>query len=228
MTTDGLDSDGKGSDFLICRKCGCRLERGVKTCPYCDEVVGDASIPKASSSRKERVSLLPLHSLAPVPETREETLAELYRLQKYFAETANKYEVMDDLLMKAERWKEPSFFRWMMAGGFVATLCYFLILINLPKGFVSLFFILWAMVTVVGYTESGRRYEKVRERMAGDILQLRNAIRTHFNHAENCFLPLDYTEQTRLKALIEDLDSGRSASFEDYRLEKDYEKARMI
>jgi len=49
------------------------------------------------------VSLLPLHSLAPVPETREETLAELYRLQKYFAETANKYEVMDDLLMKAER-----------------------------------------------------------------------------------------------------------------------------
>ena len=110
----------------------------------------------------------------------------------------------------------------------MATLCYFLILINLPKGFVSLFFILWAMVTVVGYTESGRRYEKVRERMAGDILQLRNAIRTHFNRAENCFLPLDYTEQTRLKALIEDLDSGRSASFEDYRLEKDYEKARMI
>ena len=212
---------------MICRKCGCLLDKGTKTCLFCGEPAapgGDDLITRAIGDDEGRASRealpprVPLMPLAPVPGTREETIAELRRLQEYFAQEEAKYGVLADLWMKGAQWQKPSLLRWFIGGALGAVLLFVIVGALLPHAFLSLFFIVWGIITVAGYVRSGRSYEAGRAQYELDVRQVENAIRTHYNGAENCFLPLDYTSPAALSELIEGLDSGMISSFEDYRI----------
>ncbi len=205
---------------MICRKCGCRLERDRETCYFCGE--------EAKPSGREREPIahvvlppkVPLGELSPVPGSREETLRELRRLQAYFRKMEDKYAVLSDLWMLDAHLRAPSLLHWTVAGGLLALVVQFFVALHLPLAYSSLFFIIWGAVATLGYMWSGRRYEHTRARLALDIRRTENAIREHFNKAEGCFLPLDYTQPEVIRELIEGLDSGLFSSFEDFRMDK--------
>ncbi len=205
---------------MICRKCGCRLDKDREVCFFCGEEVKPGERDTTPVAHVVLPPKVQLKELAPVPGTREDTLRELRRLEAYFGAVADKYAVLADLWLMDSRMQEPSLLRWTIAGGVLALVAQILIVLHLPLAYTSLFFIIWGAITTLGYMRSGRRYEHARARLALDIRRTQNAIREHFNGAEGCFLPLDYTQPEVIRELVEGIDSGLINSFEDFRLDK--------
>ena len=199
---------------MICRKCGCMLESGTRICPFCGEPATLAASPVVEGLSE----LVLLNELAPVPATREETLAELHRLESYFGELDTKYATLADLWLKSACWQAPSKTRWAVGGFLLALLLYLLVGIHLPAMAAWIFVVLWGVIAYFGFTRSYAHYEAGRSENEHAIRELENEIRRHYNKARDCFLPLDYTAPSVLSELIAGLDSGMIASFEDYRI----------
>ena len=199
---------------MICRKCGCMLESGTRICPFCGEPATLAASPVVEGLPE----LVLLNELAPVPATREETLAELHRLESYFGELDTKYATLADLWLKSACWQAPSKTRWAVGGFLLALLLYLLVGIHLPAMAAWIFVVLWGVIAYFGFTRSYAHYEAGRSENEHAIRELENEIRRHYNKARDCFLPLDYTAPSVLSELIAGLDSGMIASFEDYRM----------
>lgn len=199
---------------MICRKCGCMLESGTRICPFCGEPATLAASPVVEGLPE----LVLLNELAPVPATREETLAELHRLESYFGELDTKYATLADLWLKSACWQAPSKTRWAVGGFLLALLLYLLVGIHLPAMVAWIFVVLWGVIAYFGFTRSYAHYEAGRSENEHAIRELENEIRRHYNKARDCFLPLDYTAPSVLSELIAGLDSGMIASFEDYRI----------
>lgn len=199
---------------MICRKCGCMLESGTRICPFCGEPATLAASPVVEGLPE----LVLLNELAPVPATREETLAELHRLESYFGELDTKYATLADLWLKSAFWQAPSKTRWAVGGFLLALLLYLLVGIHLPAMAAWIFVVLWGVIAYFGFTRSYAHYEAGRSENEHAIRELENEIRRHYNKARDCFLPLDYTAPSVLSELIAGLDSGMIASFEDYRI----------
>lgn len=199
---------------MICRKCGCMLESGTRICPFCGEPATLAASPVVEGLPE----LVLLNELAPVPATREETLAELRRLESYFGELDTKYATLADLWLKSACWQAPSKTRWAVGGFLLALLLYLLVGIHLPAMAAWIFVVLWGVIAYFGFTRSYAHYEAGRSENEHAIRELENEIRRHYNKARDCFLPLDYTAPSVLSELIAGLDSGMIASFEDYRI----------
>lgn len=199
---------------MICRKCGCMLESGTRICPFCGEPATLAASPVVEGLPE----LILLNELAPVPATREETLAELHRLESYFGELDTKYATLADLWLKSACWQAPSKTRWAVGGFLLALLLYLLVGIHLPAMAAWIFVVLWGVIAYFGFTRSYAHYEAGRSENEHAIRELENEIRRHYNKARDCFLPLDYTAPSVLSELIAGLDSGMIASFEDYRI----------
>lgn len=199
---------------MICRKCGCMLESGTRICPFCGEPATLAASPVVEGLPE----LVLLNELAPVPATREETLAELHRLEAYFGELDTKYATLADLWLKSACWQAPSKTRWAVGGFLLALLLYLLVGIHLPAMAAWIFVVLWGVIAYFGFTRSYAHYEAGRSENEHAIRELENEIRRHYNKARDCFLPLDYTAPSVLSELIAGLDSGMIASFEDYRI----------
>ncbi len=199
---------------MICRKCGCMLESGTRICPFCGEPATLAASPVVEGLPE----LVLLNELAPVPATREETLAELHRLESYFGELDTKYATLADLWLKSACWQAPSKTRWAVGGFLLALLLYLLVGIHLPAMAAWIFVVLWGVIAYFGFTRSYAHYEAGRSENEHAIRELENEIRRHYNKARDCFLPLDYTVPSVLSELIAGLDSGMIASFEDYRI----------
>ena len=199
---------------MICRKCGCMLESGTRICPFCGEPATLAASPVVEGLPE----LVLLNELAPVPATREETLAELHRLESYFGELDTKYATLADLWLKSACWQAPSKTRWAVGGFLLALLLYRLVGIHLPAMAAWIFVVLWGVIAYFGFTRSYAHYEAGRSENEHAIRELENEIRRHYNKARDCFLPLDYTAPSVLSELIAGLDSGMIASFEDYRI----------
>ncbi len=199
---------------MICRKCGCMLESGTWICPFCGEPATLAASPVVEGLPE----LVLLNELAPVPATREETLAELHRLESYFGELDTKYATLADLWLKSACWQAPSKTRWAVGGFLLALLLYLLVGIHLPAMAAWIFVVLWGVIAYFGFTRSYAHYEAGRSENEHAIRELENEIRRHYNKARDCFLPLDYTAPSVLSELIAGLDSGMIASFEDYRI----------
>ena len=199
---------------MICRKCGCMLESETRICPFCGEPATLAASPVVEGLPE----LVLLNELAPVPATREETLAELHRLESYFGELDTKYATLADLWLKSACWQAPSKTRWAVGGFLLALLLYLLVGIHLPAMAAWIFVVLWGVIAYFGFTRSYAHYEAGRSENEHAIRELENEIRRHYNKARDCFLPLDYTAPSVLSELIAGLDSGMIASFEDYRI----------
>lgn len=199
---------------MICRKCGCMLESGTRICPFCGEPATLAASPVVEGLPE----LVLLNELAPVPATREETLAELHRLESYFGELDTKYATLADLWLKSACWQAPSKTRWAVGGFLLALLLYLLVGIHLPAMAAWIFVVLWGVIAYFGFTRSYAHYEAGRSENEHAIRELENEIRRYYNKARDCFLPLDYTAPSVLSELIAGLDSGMIASFEDYRI----------
>ena len=199
---------------MICRKCGCMLESGTRICPFCGEPATLAASPVVEGLPE----LVLLNELAPVPATREETLADLHRLESYFGELDTKYATLADLWLKSACWQAPSKTRWAVGGFLLALLLYLLVGIHLPAMAAWIFVVLWGVIAYFGFTRSYAHYEAGRSENEHAIRELENEIRRHYNKARDCFLPLDYTAPSVLSELIAGLDSGMIASFEDYRI----------
>lgn len=210
---------------MICRRCGCMLDKGTRICPFCGEPVtfdetgrrADAQAGQAAETNG-LPELVPLRELSPVPGTREETIAELRRLQKYFSDMDEKYAVLEDLWMMSSRWRQPSRLHWLIGGGLLALILYLLIGIHFPAGVIVLFLVLWGLISYLGYQRSWRAYLAHKRKTELDIRTTENQIRNFYNDATRCFLPLDYTSPEVFHELILGLDSGMITSFEDYRI----------
>ncbi|WP_440328420.1 hypothetical protein [Mitsuokella multacida] len=190
------------------------LESGTRICPFCGEPATLAASPVVEGLPE----LVLLNELAPVPATREETLAELHRLESYFGELDTKYATLADLWLKSACWQAPSKTRWAVGGFLLALLLYLLVGIHLPAMAAWIFVVLWGVIAYFGFTRSYAHYEAGRSENEHAIRELENEIRRHYNKARDCFLPLDYTVPSVLSELIAGLDSGMIASFEDYRI----------
>ena len=187
---------------------------GTRICPFCGEPATLAASPVVEGLPE----LVLLNELAPVPATREETLAELHRLESYFGELDTKYATLADLWLKSACWQAPSKTRWAVGGFLLALLLYLLVGIHLPAMAAWIFVVLWGVIAYFGFTRSYAHYEAGRSENEHAIRELENEIRRHYNKARDCFLPLDYTAPSVLSELIAGLDSGMIASFEDYRI----------
>lgn len=211
---------------MICRKCGCILDKGAKICPFCEEpatpgtedlmtrVVGDDG---SAGIRAGMPPLVGLKDLAVIPDEHEQLLTELHRLQNYFEPLKGKYGVLGDLWLMQTQYQEPSLGHWIWGGGLVTLLIY-LILSGASAGIVwTFFFVLWLIITSAGYVRSGRHYEHRKAKLDADIRGVENEIREWYNHAEQCFLPLDYSDPRIIRELIAGLQSGTIQSFQDYR-----------
>lgn len=156
--------------IMICRKCGCMLESGTRICPFCGEPATLAASPVVEGLPE----LVLLNELAPVPATREETLAELRRLESYFGELDTKYATLADLWLKSACWQPPSRVRWAVGGFLLALLLYLLVGIHLPAMAVWIFVVLWGVIAYFGYSRScARTMRRAFRRMSAPSARLR-------------------------------------------------------
>lgn len=198
---------------MICRKCGSVLQENVKNCPFCEE-------PVSADEEESPDKMVRLCELAQVPSDKGELLTELKRLREYFWQNRGKYGVMEDLWLMQLRWQAPSLLHWT-AGGFLATLAIYMVLYGaglIPHVVWAFFFILWGGITCGGYIRSGRAYEARRARLQEDLRQVENEVRSYYNQAKGCFLPLDYSDPRVIGELIQGLENGTIQSFKDYRI----------
>ena len=101
---------------MICKKCGCIIEEGVKECTFCGEpaeagsedlmtrFVGDDGAKEILASMPQ---LITLRQMAEVPREKELMLSELSRLQGYFAHIRGKYATLADLWLMRSQNAEP-------------------------------------------------------------------------------------------------------------------------
>ena len=198
---------------MICRKCGRVLKESVKYCPFCEE-------PITADGEVWTSKLVKLRELTEVPSDKEQLLIELKRLREYFLKNRGKYAVMDDLWSMQLKWQAPSLLHWA-AGGLLAMSVIYLVLYGadlIPHVAWAFFFILWGCVACGGYIQSSRAYEARRMRWEKDLCIVKNDIRTYYNRAEACFLPLDYSDPRVIGELIQGLEEGTIHSFADYRI----------
>ncbi len=192
---------------MVCKRCGAVMEDGAKVCPAC----GEGSSPE----------LVPLAELSEVPADPEQLHRELLRLQEYFAPVMEKYETMEDLWLMASHWREPSITHWALGGLFAMALCWLLLWgsetgLNLETS--GLPMLVWVIVSAGGYTLSRHQYTRNKQRKDEAALHVENELRQHYNAAENCFLPFEYTAPAAMRELIDGLEKGTIQSFEDYRV----------
>ena len=121
---------------MICKKCGCIIEEGVKECTFCGEpaeagqedvmtrFVGDDGARQILESMPQ---LIALQHLEDVPPEKERMLSELHRLQAYFAHIRGKYATLGDLWLMRSQSAEPQLSNYTIGGG-IATLFFYLIL----------------------------------------------------------------------------------------------------
>ena len=202
---------------MVCRRCGRILEDGVRSCPFCGEPAAGAN-----ETMAKRHDGLPewteLHALAAVPEEKDQLLSELRRLYAYFLQVRGKYGVCHDLWLMQWKEQEPSLLRWTVGSGVLTAVVYLIFWGILPGMARSFFFVLWGGMASIGYIRSGRRYERRRSRLAADLRRVENELRDWYNQAENCFLPLDYSDPKVIRELIAGMESGRIHSFREYRI----------
>lgn len=211
---------------MICRKCGSVLEKGTKVCPFCEEMAesdADNLMPQTREEKDSRAigdgmpPLVRLKELAAIPEEQDRLMDELHRLHDYFEQIKGKYGILGDLWLMQAQYKEPSLGHWIWGGGLL-TLFIYMIMSGVVSGLVStFFFVLWLLVTAVGYIRSGRRYKHRKAELDADIRAIENEVRIWYNQAEHCFLPLDYSDPRVIHDLIAGLRNGAIGSFRDYR-----------
>lgn len=209
---------------MICKKCGCILEPEAKVCAFCGELaeageddlmtrfVGDDGAREILASMPQLVAL---HRLAAVPPERERLLSELDRLQEYFSHIRGKYATLADLWLMRSQTAEPQLANYTMGGG-IATLFFYLILTgfftSVPWTF---FFVVWLGVTSVAYVQAGKAYERRNAHLEADIRGIENEVRTYYNQADHCFLPLDYTDPQVIRELMTGIANGTITSFRE-------------
>jgi len=212
---------------MICKKCGCIIEQGVKECPFCGELaeagqddlmtrfVGDDG---AREIRKSMPQLVALQQLDDVPQGKEHLLAELNRLQGYFSHIRGKYATLGDLWLMRSQNAEPVLANYTLGGG-IATLFFFLILTGFfPDVPWTFFFAVWLGVSSVTFVQAGRQHERRKAKIDADIRGIENEVRVFYNQADHCFLPLDYSDPQVIKELIAGISNGTITTFREVKL----------
>lgn len=133
---------------MICRKCGSVLEKGIKVCPFCEEMAesdADNLMPQTREEKDSRAigdgmpPLVRLKELAAIPEEQDRLMDELHRLHDYFEQIKGKYGVLGDLWLMQAQYKEPLLGHWIWGGGLL-TLFIYMIMSGVVSGRVSTFF----------------------------------------------------------------------------------------
>ncbi|MCR5757001.1 MAG: hypothetical protein K6F95_03740 [Selenomonas sp.] len=212
---------------MICKKCGCIIERDMQECPFCGEpaeggrddlmtrFVGDDG---AREIRESMPKLVALQQLDDVPAGREHMLAELRRLQGYFSHIRGKYATLGDLWLMRSQDVEPLLVNYTIGGG-VATLFFYLILTGFFPGVPwTFFFAVWLGVSSVAFVQAGKQHERRKAKLDADIRGIENEVREFYNQADHCFLPLDYSDPQVIKELITGISNGTITTFREVKL----------
>lgn len=212
---------------MICKKCGCIIEQDVKECTFCGEpaeagqedlmtrFVGDDGAREIIESMPQ---LIALRQLEDAPREKERLLSELKRLQSYFANIRGKYATLGDLWLMRSQKAEPQLANYTLGGG-IATLFFFLILTGFfPSVPWTFFFAVWLGVTSVTYVQAGKVHERRKAKLEADIRGVENEVRDFYNHADHCFLPLDYSDPQIIHELIAGIKSGTITNFREIKL----------
>ena len=214
---------------MICNECGAKIEGLTRICPHCgqralvdDELETWSFIADGSEKHKrEMPAEIALNDPAPIPTEHTAQIDGLERLKKYFVQHSNLYQVVEDLDCIEAGMSRPSLALWMLVGGLVAALVYLPLSPFLPHFVWAYYFILWGVVTTVGYLRAGRRYERRR----GEYELLRrhaeNDLHAMYNRCADCFLPLAWTPPPRINRIIDALQSGEFATVGEYMLKNE-------
>jgi|GEM_PF-218955 len=214
---------------MICNECGAKIEGLTRICPHCgqralvdDELETWSFIADGSEKHKrEMPAEIALNDPVPIPTERTAQIDGLERLKEYFVQHSNLYQVVEDLDCIEAEMSRPSLALWMLVGGLVAALVYLPLSPFLPHFVWAYYFVLWGVVTTVGYLRAGRRYERRR----GEYELLRrhaeNDLRAMYNRCADCFLPLAWTPPPRINRIIDALQSGEFATVGEYMLKNE-------
>lgn len=214
---------------MICNECGAKIEGLTRICPHCgqralvdDELETWSFIADGSEKHKRKMPAeIALNDPAPIPNERTAQIDGLERLKEYFVQHSNLYQVVEDLDCIEAGMSRPSLALWMLVGGLVAALVYLPLSPFLPHFVWAYYFVLWGVVTTVGYLRAGRRYERRR----GEYELLRrhaeNDLRAMYNRCADCFLPLAWTPPPRINRMIDALQSGEFSSVGEYMLKNE-------
>ena len=214
---------------MICNECGAKIEGLTRICPHCgqralvdDELETWSFIADGSEKHKRKMPAeIALNDPAPIPTERTAQIDGLERLKEYFVQHSNLYQVVEDLDCIEAGMSRPSLALWMLIGGLVAALVYLPLSPFLPHFVWAYYFILWGVVTTVGYLRAGRRYERRR----GEYELLRrhaeNDLHAMYNRCADCFLPLAWTPPPRINRIIDALQSGEFATVGEYMLKNE-------
>ena len=209
---------------MICKECGAKIEGLTRICPHCGEraliddeldtwsFIADTAAQKRHAMPEEIV----LNTPAPIPQDRTAQIEGLQRMKCYFVQHSNLYQVVEDLEYIESGMSRPSIGLWMLVGGLVAALVYFPLSPFLPNLIWAYYFVLWGVVTTIGYLRAGRRYEHRKAEYALLRRHAENDLRAMYNSCTDCFLPLAWTPPPRINRLIDALQSGETTSVRDY------------
>ena len=213
---------------MICKKCGCIVETGAKVCTFCgeqaevssDDLLNTFAGDRAAEDIRAHIpTLVGLHELAEVPVDKERLIGELQRLQGYFSRIRGKYATLGDLWLMQSQNGEPKLGNYTL-GGFLATLFFYLILTGFVPGVTwTFFFVVWLGATSITYIQAGKAYERRKAQLEADIRGVENEVRSYYNQADHCFLPLDYSDPQIIRELIVGISNGTITSFREYKVQ---------
>ena len=209
---------------MICKECGAKIDGLTRVCPHCGEraLIDDELetwsfiADTAAKRRREMPASVALNEPSPIPEERAAQIDGLERMRGYFIRHSNLYQVIDDLDCIESSLHRPSFLLWVLVGGLIAALVYFPLSPFLPNFIWAYYFVLWGVVTTIGYLRAGRRYEQRKAEYALLRRHAENDLHMMYNGCTNCFLPLAWTTPPQINRMINALQSGEITSVREY------------
>lgn len=214
---------------MICKECGAKIERLTRICPHCGEraLIDDELetwsfiADTADKHRREMPEIVALNNPVPIPTERAAQIDGLERLRDYFIHHSNLYQVLEDLDYIETGMNRPSLPLWVLVGGLTAALVYLPLSPFLPEFIWAYYFVLWGVVTTIGYLRAGRRYERRKAEYALLRRHAENDLHEMYNSCADCFLPLAWTPPPRINRMIDALRAGEFATVGEYILKNE-------
>ncbi|MFC2315440.1 MAG: zinc ribbon domain-containing protein [Selenomonas massiliensis] len=209
---------------MICKECGAKIEKLTRICPHCGEraLIDDELdtwsfiADTAAKHRRAMPAEIALNEPAPIPTERAAQMDGLQRMRDYFTQHSNLYKVVEDLNYIEGGLHRPSFVLWLLVGGLASALVYLPLSPFLPHFIWAYYFVLWGVVTTVGYLRAGRRYERRKAEFALLRRDAENDLRAMYNNCADCFLPLAWTPPPRIIRMLDAMRTDETVSVRMY------------
>lgn len=198
-----------------CVNCGAELVKDSNYCTKCGKRVVDATADNPNSEKPVSISDNNFKSFVNAG-SKEDVIRNLEQLEHYFSSKEKQYNIRNGYINYFNTVKKPGVFAWILAGGALSFVFYFLLygITSIDIGLIG-FFCVWIAITIGGYFHFKNKTQRNINNTRIALEKLENELKEHYARAPNCIIAFEYSEPEIIRRLIVLLNNGRADTLKE-------------